>query len=65
MTPIGFFNYGGLIAMQTLWAGPWMAKVAGYSSLEAAGGFVLDQCQHAVYFPDVGVDHAQTLPSWT
>jgi len=38
MTPIGFFNYGGLIAMQTLWAGPWMAKVAGYSSLEAAGG---------------------------
>ena len=38
MTPIGFFNYGGLIAMQTLWAGPWMAKVAGYSSLEAAEG---------------------------
>ena len=38
LTPIGFFNYGGLIAMQTLWAGPWMAKVAGYSSLEAAGG---------------------------
>lgn len=38
MTPIGFFNYGGLIAMQTLWAGPWMAKVSGYSSLEAATG---------------------------
>ena len=38
MTPIGFCNYGGLIAMQTLWAGPWMAKVAGYTSLEAAGG---------------------------
>ena len=38
MTPIGFLNYGGLIAMQTLWAGPWMSKVAGYSSLETAGG---------------------------
>lgn len=38
MTPIGFFNYGGLIAMQTLWAGPWMAKVGGYTSLEAAAG---------------------------
>jgi MFS family permease len=38
MAPIGFFNYGGLIAMQTLWAGPWMAKVAGYSSMQAATG---------------------------
>ena len=36
LTPIGFFNYGGLIAMQTLWAGPWMVKVAGYTALEAA-----------------------------
>ena len=45
MTPIGFFNYGGLIAMQTLWAGPWMAKVSGYSSLEAAGGlFWINVC---------------------
>jgi len=38
LTPMGFFNYGGLIAMQTLWAGPWMVKVAGYSALEAATG---------------------------
>ena len=38
MTPIGFFNYGGLVAMQTLWAGPWMVKVAGYTPLQAAGG---------------------------
>jgi len=38
LTPMGFFNYGGLIAMQTLWAGPWMVKVAGYTSLEAATG---------------------------
>ena len=45
MTPMGFFNYGGLIAMQTLWAGPWMVKVAGYTSLEAATGlFWINVC---------------------
>jgi predicted MFS family arabinose efflux permease len=38
MTPIGFFSYGGLVAMQTLWAAPWMIKVAGYSALQAASG---------------------------
>ena len=38
MTPLAFFNYGGLVAVQTLWAGPWMVKVAGYSPLEAATG---------------------------
>jgi len=35
---MGFFNYGGMIAMQTLWAGPWMVKVSGYTPLEAATG---------------------------
>ncbi len=38
MTPLAFFNYGGLVAVQTLWAGPWMVKVAGYTPLEAATG---------------------------
>jgi len=38
MTPMAFFNYGGLVAVQTLWAGPWMVKVAGYTPLEAATG---------------------------
>ncbi len=38
MTPIGFFSYGGMVAIQTLWAGPWMTQVAGWSSLEAATG---------------------------
>jgi len=38
MAPIGFFSYGGLIALQTLWAGPWMIKVAGYTSAQAATG---------------------------
>ena len=38
MAPLAFFNYGGLLAVQTLWAGPWMVKVAGYTPLEAATG---------------------------
>jgi predicted MFS family arabinose efflux permease len=38
MAPIGFFTYGGMIAVQTLWAGPWMVRVAGYDPLGAAGG---------------------------
>ena len=38
MTPMAFFNYGGLVAVQTLWAGPWMLKVAGYTPLQAATG---------------------------
>lgn len=38
MAPIGFFCYGGLVAIQTLWAAPWMVKVAAYSPLEAAAG---------------------------
>jgi len=38
MTPIGFFSYGGLLAMQTLWVGPWMTQVAGWTPIESATG---------------------------
>lgn len=38
MTPIGFFSYGGMVAIQTLWAGPWMTQVAGWTANEAATG---------------------------
>ena len=36
--PLGLFNYGGIMAVQTLWAGPWMVRVAGYDPLESATG---------------------------
>jgi MFS family permease len=36
LIPLGFFFYGGQVALQTLWASPWMIKVAGYSAQEAA-----------------------------
>lgn len=38
LAPLGFFVYGGMLAMQTLWAGPWMQRVAGHTPLEAATG---------------------------
>ncbi len=36
--PIGFVVYGGMVAIQALWAGPWLTQVAGWSASEAAGG---------------------------
>jgi predicted MFS family arabinose efflux permease len=38
MAPLGFFNYGGMIAIQALWAGPWLTQVAGWSAEQAAQG---------------------------
>jgi MFS family permease len=38
MWPLAFFVYGGMFAMQTLWTGPWLIKVSGYSPLQAATG---------------------------
>ena len=31
LIPIGIFNYGGMFAILTLWAGPWMTRVSGYT----------------------------------
>ena len=36
--PLGLFVYGGLVAIQTLWAVPWMIKVAAYTPIEASTG---------------------------
>ena len=45
MAPIGFINYGGMVAIQTLWAGPWMVKVAGTTPAQAAQGlFGINVC---------------------
>jgi predicted MFS family arabinose efflux permease len=45
MAPLAFFSYGGLIAVQSLWAGPWLTQVAGWSADQAAQGlFVINLC---------------------
>ena len=38
MAPLAFFNYGGMVAVQTLWAGPWLVRVTGDTPLESATG---------------------------
>ncbi len=38
LTPLAFFVYGGLVAVQSLWAGPWLTDVAGHSAAGAARG---------------------------
>jgi predicted MFS family arabinose efflux permease len=38
LAPLGFFSYGGLIAIQSLWAGPWLTQVTGRSASQAAQG---------------------------
>jgi predicted MFS family arabinose efflux permease len=51
MSPIGFFSYGGMIAMQTLWAGPWMIRVAGYDALASATGlFTINICMLVTFW---------------
>jgi len=45
LVPMGFFSYGGLFAIQTLWAGPWMIRVSGYTPEESAQGlFIIYLC---------------------
>ena len=38
LAPLSFVNYGAVVAIQTLWAGPWMTRVAGYTAAQAANG---------------------------
>lgn len=38
LVPMGFFNYGGLIAVQSLWAGPWLVRICDWTPAEAAQG---------------------------
>lgn len=48
---LGFFSYGGLMAMQTLWAGPWLVQVSGQSPAQAATGlFWLNACMLVTFW---------------
>jgi predicted MFS family arabinose efflux permease len=38
LMPLAFVLYGGLVAVQSLWAGPWLTQVAGRTASEAAQG---------------------------
>jgi predicted MFS family arabinose efflux permease len=36
--PLAFFHYGGMVAIQTLWAGPWLVRVCGWTPQQSAAG---------------------------
>ena len=36
--PLGAIGFGGMVAVQSLWAGPWLTRVAGDTPLAAATG---------------------------
>lgn len=50
LAPLEFFAYGGMIAIQALWAGPWLTRVSGWSASEAAQGLFVINCCMLVAF---------------
>ncbi len=53
--PLGFFHYGGMIAIQSLWAGPWLVNVAGRTPVQAAGGLFLLNVSMLLAFMSWGI----------
>lgn len=41
LAPLGMVVYGGLIAMQALWIGPWLTQVCGWTAASASEGLFL------------------------
>ena len=51
VAPLGFVVYGGMLAMQTLWIGPWLTQVVGDGADEAARGlFLVNLAMLVAYF---------------
>jgi predicted MFS family arabinose efflux permease len=51
LLPMGFVHYGGLVAVQALWAGPWLTEVTGASPHAAATGlFVINLAMLCAFF---------------
>ena len=51
LAPLAFVLYGGLVAVQSLWAGPWLTVVAGRTAGQAAQGlFLINLAMLAAFF---------------
>lgn len=49
--PLGLLNYGGMVGLQTLWAGPWLTRVTGLPPADAAQGlFFLNLAMLAAFW---------------
>jgi predicted MFS family arabinose efflux permease len=53
--PMAFFHYGGMIAVQSLWAGPWLVRVCGWTPDQAASGLFLVNASMLLAFLGWGV----------
>ena len=64
--PLGFFHYGGMIAIQSLWAGPWLVEVAGQTPAQAARGlFMLNVAMLLAFMTWGGVVPKLYAAGWT
>jgi predicted MFS family arabinose efflux permease len=51
LLPLAFVVYGGLLAVQSLWAGPWLTTVGGRTPAEAAQGlFIINLSMLVAFF---------------
>ncbi len=65
MAPLGFFAYGGLIAIQSLWAGPWLTRVSGFTPAQAAQGlFTINVCMLLAFMVWGAVMPALSARGW-
>ena len=54
LAPMGFWHYGGLVAVQALWAGPWFNQVTGLDAASSARGLFLVNLAMLVSFASLG-----------
>ncbi len=54
MAPLGFWHYGGLVAVQTLWAGPWFNQVTGLDATGSAQGLFMVNLAMLAAFASLG-----------
>jgi predicted MFS family arabinose efflux permease len=66
LLPLAFVVYGGLLAVQSLWAGPWLTTVVARTPAEAAQGlFAINLSMLAAFFSwGVAMPHLQRR-GWT
>jgi MFS family permease len=54
LAPMGFWHYGGLVAVQALWAGPWFNQVNGLDAAASARGLFWVNLAMLVSFASLG-----------
>lgn len=64
--PMGLVHYGGLIAVQSLWAGPWLVAVTGLTPAESARGlFLINLCMLGAFLAWGTVTPALVARGWS